>query len=68
MKEALARKEYEIFPYLYYASYYKAFPSFFPMGWLEYLIKDWKFICCELSGQLQEMHARLAIIHTSGFL
>lgn len=35
-------------------SFYKAFPSLFPMGRLEYLIKDWKSIYCELSGQLQK--------------
>lgn len=54
MEKGLAKKEYEKFPYLSYTSYYKAFPSFIGVGRLEYLIKDWKYICCELSGQLQK--------------
>lgn len=73
MEKGPARKEYDKFPYLYYTSYYKVFPSFIPTGRLEYLIKDWKYLCCELSGQLpnkkkKKRHAILSITHTFGFL
>lgn len=66
MEKGLARKEHEKFAYLYYSSYYKAFPFFIPLGRLEYLMKDWKYICCELSDQLQKK--KKYITHTCGFL